>query len=234
MKRNSLWLVNCLGLVLLVCTSQASASTKSIMQGLQFKPYFGWEYLYEHIKGNGTWGEFMPANLNSQEFFVGNRYHKNFGIEIGYYHTLKKTQSSAYVSSFMGVPTNGNPIIIGQMRNEGFSFDWDIYIPLDPKFNIMGIIGLVTYHPDIQIFVNDSSALSTALSQVTGRNTTLLRLGVGLEYEEKHWGARTRVMWDQTQKLYVNVYGANSAASGVTKDAFKQACIFTAGIFYIF
>lgn len=234
MKRNSLWRAVYLS-ALLTLASCGSAHATNIFQGLEFKPYFGWEYQYEHIKGNSTWGAFIPANLSSQEFFVGTRYHPNFGLEIGYYHTLKKSVNSVRLSNFNSVVDNtGDTLAIGEMSNEGFCFDWNVYFPLDPNFNIMGIIGLVTYHQNIEIYTAGGTALASALSQVTPKNHTLLRLGVGLEYEKKHWGARMRALWDQTQKLTVNLNSPNSEALGINNDPFKQACIFTVGIFYIF
>lgn len=216
-------------------TKTPQAEKTSLFQALQFKPYIGWEYQYEHIKGNATWGEFMPANLQSQAIFVGTKYHPNFGLEISYYHTLKKSQGSSYISAFMGTPDpSGDTLVIGQMRNEGFSFDWDVYFPLDPKFNIMAIVGIVTYQPNIQVYASGGTNLAAILSSVTPKNATMLRLGLGMEYEERHWGMRARVLWDQTQTMTVNVNNSSALQYGVQNDPFKQAFVFTAGIFYKF
>jgi hypothetical protein len=218
--------------LLIACSNQAQAT---IFQGLQFKPYVGWEYQYQHIKGNETWSEFMPANFSSQAFLLGTRYHPNFGLEVSYYHTFRKAQSSAYISSFNGtVDPSGTTLAVGQMRNEGFSFDWDLYFPLDPKFNFMGTIALVTYHPNMVIYTSGGTNLAAILGSVTPKNQVALRLGVGLEYEERHWGARARVLWDQTQTIYVNLNNSNAATYGVQNDPFKQAVTVTGGIFYIF
>jgi hypothetical protein len=235
MKMRLLRQVISISLMLLLPIGVAHAKQCALFQGLQFKPYIGWEYQYEHIKGNGTWGEFMPANFQSQAFFVGTRYHQNFGLEVSYYHTLKKSQSSAFITSFNGTPDpSGTTFVIGQMRNEGFAFDWDVYFPLDPRFNLMAIVGIVTYHPNILVQASGGTNLQNALQNVTPNNKAMLRLGLGLEYEERCWGARARVLWDQTQTMTVSLNNPSAPTFGVQNDPFKQACIFTAGIFYIF
>ncbi len=223
----------CLGL-LLAGASAGTVYAEAMLESLQFNPYIGWEYQYSHIKGNGPYTQFMPANFQNQAIFLGNKYHKNFGIEIGYYHTLKKSQDSDNLSSFGGIQANGATVVIGQMRNQGFSFEWDVYYPLDPFFNLMGIIGLVTMHPNIEIQTSPNTNLAQALRTVYGKNKTILRLGIGGDYEQKHWGARGRIFWDQTQSLYVNTDNVGAVFTTITPEAFKQTCTFTFGVYYKF
>lgn len=219
---------------LLASISVGSVSAGTLLESLNFNPYIGWEYQYQHIKGNGPYSQFMPANFQNQAIFLGNKYHKNFGIEIGYYHTLKKSQGSAELTQFWGIPANGSTFVMGQMRNQGFSFEWDVYYPLDKYFNLMGIIGIVTMHPNLEIYTSPNTNLATALRTVYGKNKTILRLGIGGDYEEKHWGARGRIFWDKTQNLYVNVDNVGNVFTTITPEAFKQACTFTVGIYYKF
>ena len=212
-------------LCLVVCPLQA----KTLFGSLELNPYLGVEYQYQHSARAKIWRKFMPADFNVTSVFFGNKYHKNFGIELGYYHTLKKSQNSATFADGLG----HNVTVFGQMRNKGFSFDWNIYYPLDVNFNLMGIFGLATYHPMIQV-VSDRTALGQAFSRISGRNKTIFRPGVGVEYFNKCWGARARILAPFTQELYVNVDKYGKQIVNLDKKAFKQTFLFTVGVFYIF
>lgn len=221
-------------LILLFALAAGTAQAKTLLGSLALDPYIGIEYQYEHIKGNSVWTEFMPANLQDGAVFLGNKYHKNFGIEIGYYHHLKKSQGSAIMDSFGSVPANGDTLVVAQMYTKGFSIEWDVYYPWDPNFNVFGLIGLVSIHPSINITTSGGTNLATALRTVKGNNRTVLRLGCGAEYVEKNWGARGKILWDHTQTLYVNVSRVGNTFTSITPDAFKQAVLATVGVFYRF
>jgi hypothetical protein len=222
-------------LLVLLLLASCLAHAKTVLQTLEFSPYIGVEYQYQHIKGTSPdWSRFMPSNFSNKGFFLGNKYHENFGIEIGYYHSLKKSQSSTLATKFGGVTASGTTLVIAQMRNKGFSIDWDIYYPLDSKFNIMAIVGFVTMHPKVEIYTAGSTNLGAALRTVSGRNKAIFRLGAGAELVEKNWGARMKFLWDDTQKLYLNVDQVGKFFPSITKYAFKQAITATFGLFYRF
>lgn len=238
MKWNFKWRNICLSVMLAMLTVASQAHAKTLLQSLAFKPYIGIEYQYQHIKGNTTWTQFMPANMQYDGIFLGNKYHENFGIEIAYYHSIKKSQGSAFLDQFGNVPANGDTLILAQMQNKGFSVEWDIYYNLDKlldkEFNVMALIGLVTMHPTINIYSNSGTNLSTAITTVHGKNATIFRLGAGAEFIQKNWGCRAKILWDHTEQLYVDNSNVGPTFTSITERAFKQAVGVTVGVFYIF
>lgn len=223
----------CLAIIVNLITIESVAAKDN---RFQFKPYAGVEYQYQHIKSNSGWhnGYFMPANFNNYGVFAGVKYHPNFGIELGYYHYINRSQAQNVLSSFEGQTASGETLVIGQMRMKGYSLDWNVHFQLDPRFNIFVLIGAVNYQPDLVILTSEGTNLGNALRTVTGRNETVLRLGFGMEYEEDWWGARARILWDRTQYMKLNVATAQQIFPGITPDAFKQSFVVTVGVFYRF
>jgi len=234
MKRNFGWSFVCVTAILIIGTGVAHATT--LLGSMSFNPYIGMEYQYQHIKANRDWTKVMPASFQNGAIFLGNKYHKHFGIELGYYQNYKKSYRLRSVNSFDGVVADApNAEVTTRLRLKGFSLEWDVYWPLDPNFNLIFISSLVTVHPDITIQSTGSgSDLATALTKVKGRNRTILRLGLGTEYVEKHWGARGRVLWDHTQHLHLEVNDAQAAYQSLTAKVFKQAITVTVGLFFRF
>lgn len=203
---------------------------------LKLEPYVGVEYQYQHIKANSTWHDaaILPANFNNYSVFIGTKYHPNFGIEFGYYHYFKYSQAQANVANFNGQAVPTNPLVIGQMRMRGFSADWNAHYFLDPKFNVFALIGAATYDPLLNFVTNDNSNFGQAISTVHAKNKTVLRLGVGAEYLEKWWGVRTRILWDRTQSLELDVSQAQPLFGAIPPQAFDQSFVVTLGVFFRF
>ncbi len=221
-------------LVLSLCSFNLLASHK--VGSITISPYLGVEYQYEHIKADSNWREILSANYNNVAIFVGAKYHKNFGFEIGYYHWIKVAQEQDQVTAFNNQAVNGNGVAPtkARMAFKGFSIDWDIYYPLDPNFNVYLILGLATMHPHFEFTSPASNNFGTAFNKITGNNRTVPRLGGGMEYVEKNWGARARVIWDYTQKMSLNVTSAQQNFAALYGRAFQQGILVTVGVFYIF
>ena len=133
------------------------------------------------------------------------------------------------------MPSKKVRAVIAEMRNKGFSLEWDVYYPIDAQFNVMASFGFITMHPNLEINATSSTNLGSALNKVKGRNKTIFRPGLGVEYLEKNWGARGRLLWDDTQKLYLNTDRVGATFfNALTPKAFKQTMTFTFGVFYRF
>lgn len=232
MKWNLNWQV--IGLVLACMMMHGQVSAKKLFCSMQMDPYLGIEYQYEHIKGNGDWNDVLPANFQNGAIFIGNKYHPNFGIEVGYFHFLKKSQAQNTLSKFNGAEQPSDTSLLAQMKVKGFSVDWNIYVPLDPNFNVFALIGVVAMHPRVQIYSDNTTDLANGMKLVKGRNKTIMRMGVGAEYVESWWGARARLIWDQTQRMQLNVTDAQVQFGPIFPYAFKQSMVVTVGLFYRF
>lgn len=213
-----------------------SSKPKRVIDSIKFAPYVGVEYMFQHIPTSADWHSagFMPSNLDVINGFVGFRYHRNFAIELGGYHTIRRSQAQSNVSEFEGQVASGDTLVIAQLENKGFSIDWTAHCFLDPKFNVFAIVGMANYQPQLTIIPSDGTDLGDALRLVSGHNTNVFRLGVGMEYLECWWGVRARVIWDNTQSMRLNVLEAQQIFSSISPRAFGQTILVTVGLFYRF
>jgi hypothetical protein len=235
MKRNLQLAKLGISIFLLCGTPQIFA--KNFLSSWVFKPYLGIEYQYEHIKAANDYHLLLPANYQSANLFLGTRINKYIGLEIGAYRSLKNNQMQSAVPGFNNQEssTSAETTAIGANNQfNGFSFDFDLYYELDPKFFIYADLGVVTMHPDLTVFASNNSDLGLALPLITGRNAVVPRLGFGLEYLEKHWGMRTRLFWVYTQYMDVNANAARALYPSISNYAWLQAVQSTVGIFYRF
>lgn len=209
---------------------------KRVIDSIKFAPYVGVEYMFQHIPTSADWHSagFMPSNLDVINGFVGLRYHRNFAIEFGGYHTIRRSQAQSNVSEFEGQAATGDTLVIAQLENKGFSIDWSAHCFLDPKFNVFAIVGMANYQPKLNILTSENTDLGTALRLVKGHNTNVFRLGVGMEYLECWWGVRARVIWDNTQSMRLDVIEAQQFFSSISPRAFGQTILVTVGLFYRF
>ncbi len=225
-----------ISLSLFLLCSANTVMAASCLDGFFFKPYLGLEYQYEHIKSKGAYHLLLSANFQYGNLFLGAKYHKNFGVEIGYYRSLKTSQNQFQYTSWGGQYAGGVASSISRTSFKGFSFDWNAYYKLDPEFNVLASLGLVTMHETLTNSATGAQPLSTAIGTITGRNTTVPRLGGGAEYiYNNHWGLRSRIFWVYTQNIKLNVSAAQTTDPGhnFPSKAYLQAVEATVGVFYI-
>src|SRR5581483_6345214 len=119
MKRNLFSQQISLCMVMLCLSGVASA--KTLLNSLQFKPYLGLEYQYEHIKPAKNYRNILSADVQTGNFFVGTRFLKSLGLEIGYYRTLKVAQQQTVVLSFNGQSASAPTALLTRTSFKGFS-----------------------------------------------------------------------------------------------------------------
>lgn len=221
--------------VLLLCASSA-ISARTLLNSLQFKPYMGLEYQYEHIKPALNYRNILSASAQTGNFFVGTRFLKALGLEVGCYRTLSVAQQQTVTTSFNGVPDAAPTAVLSRSSFKGFSIDFAGYVPLDPNFNVSFIGGFVTMHPTITFETpgGTNTALGRAFMAIKTKNRTVPRLGMGLELLKQHWGLRSRIFWVYTQDIQFNVQAAQTFYPSITPNPYVQAIQITAGIFYRF
>ncbi|HSX20684.1 MAG TPA: hypothetical protein VLG38_06155 [Gammaproteobacteria bacterium] len=228
-----------LGCALLCCTNPAWANAawgKSILNFITFQPYLGLEYQYEHIKPALNYQNILSADAQTGNFFVGTKVNCRFGVEIGYYRSLKTAQQQFNPFGFALQPDVAQSSLYTRTSFKGFSIDIAGYVPLDPDFNVSAIAGFVTMHPTMTFGALDVSAskLAQAFVLIKPKNRTVPRLGIGLELLKKHWGLRSRIFWVYTQDMKLNVKAAQAIFPAITPNPYLQAVQVTAGLFYRF
>lgn len=233
MKRIFIKHLVCCCIFLLCLVGNASGAQKKY-DSLFFKPFLGLEYQYEHIKARGAYHLLLPANFQYGNLFVGAKVHKNFGMELGYYRSLKTSQNQFQFYDWGGSEVSGLTASIARTSFKGFSFDANIYYALDPYFNVFAVLGVATMQETLTASGTGSSDLAPALSLLSGRTSTVPRLGMGVEYIEKHWGMRGRLLWAYTQNIKLDVSDAQVVYPPLYSKAYLQAIMATVGFFYIF
>lgn len=224
------WRKAYLGFLLMCLISSANAG--SYLNCLFFKPYLGIEYQYEHIKSRDPYHLLLSANFQYANLFLGAKYHKNFGVEIGYYRSLKTSQNQFQFYNWGGSLASGITAAISRTSFKGFSFDWSAYYQLDPDFNVFASLGLVTMHETLEAYATGSSDLAPAIGLLTGKNTTVPRIGGGVEYLYGHWGLRSRLFWVYTQNVKLNSAAAQAIVPTIKNNPYLQAIEATVGVFY--
>lgn len=195
-------------------------------------PYFGVEFQWHWAKGNKDWDNFLPQDYNQYGIFLGNKYHPNFGFELGYYKTFSAAGKYNATTHFNGQPSNGLTETHFNIKRSGFTLDFDIYKEFDKEFNGYLIIGLATVHTQVDIAILDQIAtdLGTSLKTITGKNRAVFRLGLGVEYIQERWGARARLVWEANSNERFNVDNVASNFT-ITDKPYINGTTFNVGIF---
>ncbi len=241
MKWNLAIRKSCLS-VLIMLLLVGNATEAAVVKSITLEPYIGAEYQYQHIKPNINYHPIISANFETGAAFIGTKFSKHLGAELGYYKSLKASQQQALISGFGNFSDIAFTEVLSRTHIKGFTADLDIYYALDAKFNIYAVLGFATMHPTISIHATTpagqtftESFLQDALPTIKGKNTTVPRLGMGVEYIEQLWGIRMRVLWLNTQKLRYNVAVAQAdVGNAIGPRPYLQSIQVTAGIFFRF
>lgn len=122
-------------------------------QEINFKPYVGFDlqksvYNYNNnydiggglaLNGNAI----LEDSLNGLNIHVGNRFHKYFGAELGYFRT-KEESKSIVNGTTVGPATVATADFTTDVKMHGFTLDALGYYPIDEaeKFELIGTAGL--------------------------------------------------------------------------------------------
>ncbi len=211
-----------------------TAMAEYCVKSFSFQPYLGLEYIYEHIKPAKPYREFLSANFQNGNFFIGTRINNKFGLEVGYYRDLKSSQQQNQTFSFNDQQASGLTATLTQTSFKGFSIDFASYFSLDEHFYASLIAGFATMHPTMTFDAYNGTDLASAWVLIKGKNRTVPRLGFGLELLTKHWGLRSRVFWVYTQGMKLNVTDAQALFPAISGSPYGQAIQLSVGVFYRF
>ncbi len=201
---------------------------------ISFQPYLGLEYQYEHIKPAKAYRNYISANFQYVNFFLGTRMNSWFGVEAGYYLDVKNNQQQNQAFQFNGQQASAITSTVVDSKYKGFSIDCAGYYQVDSDFHASLILGLMTMHPTMSFSSPSNTNLGKAFDVITAKNNTVPRLGFGLDLLTKHWGCRTRIFWVYTQNVKLNVAQAQTTFAAITAYPYAQAVLATAGIYYRF
>ena len=219
--------------IILIGTSLYMGQVSAYQFRPEFKPYIGAQYRFQHTKGEGDWTSLIPQSFHSGALIVGNRFHHNWGVEIGYYQQLKTSEHVDYSNIFFGTNAGGVTVSTATVKRRGFLLDFLGYLPLDPQFSGVGSVGVMSAKHDFSIKSTNGTNLATGFNSVTGKNAMFPRLGIGGEFIEKFYGVRGMVHWENTARLKINI-DSMSGFPNTPDKPYKNGLSASLTVFYKF
>ncbi len=202
-------------------------------------PYIGADYYQPWMKGSRDWNNIFPTTFPGFSFYLGTKFHPNFGLEVGYDGSVnkKKEWSLPAGTAFFGQTVGTSIAGTTKIRRSGGHFDVLMYLPIVETLEFMGSIGFGWLQPKIKTTFSaapGASSLSSALASVSGEGRGLLRIGLGLSYMATDMvGFRAKVGWESTSTLRVKGNQA-FADAGLIPKAFKGSTAMSVGAFVKF
>lgn len=152
-----------------------------------FKPYVGVDlqrtivdYNNDYDIGGGlalNGNTILEDGLNGFNVHVGNRFHKNFGAELGYFRTFSESKSTSAGES-VGPGTVAGSDFSTKVKLQGITLDALGYLPLgaSEKFEVIGTAGISWIDGEIESTVPGVGTAST------DENEFGFRIGGGAQY----------------------------------------------------
>jgi len=139
----------------LLCTAAmlAAITLPAQAQEINFKPYVGFDLQRTNIDYNDNYdiggglalngNTILEDSLNGFNVHVGNRFHKNFGAELGYFRTKEESKSIA-AGSTVGPGTVAGADFTTDVKIQGITLDALGYLPLgaEKRFELIGTAGV--------------------------------------------------------------------------------------------
>ncbi len=201
------------GLVILGMVVSAGNVNAEIMVDLT--PYIGAEYSQIWMKGRGNWSDVFPRRgFSGGGVYVGSKFHRNFGVELGYdISTRKKRDWELFpgIPFFNGVTTekiNARTTV----RRHGGHIDLIGFLHITECLEFIGSAGVGWVKPKVFIStvlssngLASSSLVAKGLTNISSRGRGVFRLGFGLSYMVTEVaGVRTKFSWENTKTLRIN------------------------------
>lgn len=121
----------------LTTAALAALTTTAQAQDMAWNPYIGFDLMHNKVNyGNDNiagiafnWGDELDDKLNGLHLHVGNRFHPNFGMELGYFRTEEGSKNQNIDLSAL-TATPGDVFSGTKVRLQGFTLDALGYIPV--------------------------------------------------------------------------------------------------------
>ncbi len=210
----------------LLCTAAilAAITTPARAQEVTFKPYVGFDLQRTNVNYNDNYdiggglavdgNTILEDSLNGFNVHVGNRFHKNFGAELGYFRTKEEGKSIA-AGSTVGPGTVAAADFTTDVKIQGVTLDALGYLPLDAKgqFELIGTAGLSWMKGEVKATVPGAGSADVDESEIGFRG------GAGAQFNFTN---------------QVNVRGLARYQSADFKDVADNAWTYSLGLNYSF
>jgi len=205
-------------------------------------PFLGVDYTQTYMRARNNWNLIYPNQYPGASFYVGTRFHENFGVELGYDWSARRSRdfSLANGSKFFGGTITSPNGLVGKakIRRTGGYLDVLGAIPVAECTELFGTVGFGWVQT--QIFSSFSSEVagatptSSAITSVSGKGRGVFRVGVGgIFMVTDVVGVRAKINWASTSTLRLK---GNTAFNNLGYDTkgFKGSTTLLAGLFVRF
>lgn len=184
-------------------------------------PYVGLDYKQTEVKNKNNWYHNFTKSFPGASVYAGSRFHKHWGVELGYDWARKKSHAGTHAS-----PEDFR----SHLSFRGARLDVNAYWPMKEHVEWIGVLGLVAMKTRVAF---DNQALDTAnarlFSQMSAGTKTMGRLGLGLQYMgADQMGVRGLLRWENTSRIRLR----GKALSEGQQRPFKDSISLNLGLFY--
>jgi hypothetical protein len=205
-------------------------------------PYLGVDYTQTYMRAKNNWNLIYPNQYPGASFYVGTRFHENWGVELGYDWSARRTHDftlpngSKFFAGTITSPKGLSGTI--KLRRTGGYLDALGAFPVAECVELFGTVGFGWVQTQIFSSFNSEvpggSLTSSAITSVSGKGRGVFRLGFGgIFMVTETVGVRAKINWASTSTLRLKGNAAFTNLGYETK-AFKGSTALLAGIFVRF
>lgn len=213
----------------------AAVSAGAAEARLIFEPFAGVDCYHAWSEPKGLYQDIFNKSNPGAAGYLGAKFHRFLGLEIGYINTNRKRTIAPNSALFLpGTTITGT---VKQIREEGY-IDLDIFVPVGiPCLELFGSVGYGIVKPKI---FTDFTAPNTGIgagpsinliNSLTVKAKGVFRTGLGLRYmATDRVGVRGKFGWEGTSGLQIENPAAVTAA-GLSDKPFKNSWTINLGVF---
>jgi hypothetical protein len=220
----------------------AFLSAGSAIADTDMFPYVGIDYTQTYMRAKNSWNLILPKDYPGASFYVGTRFHENFGLELGYDWSARKTKNFTLPngSAFFGGRITSPGALSGntKIRRTGGYVDVLGAFPVAECVELLGSVGFGWVQPKIVTSFTTEAAgatpASSAISSVSGKGRGVFRLGIGgIFMVTEMVGVRAKINWASTSTIRVKGNAVFNSL-GYDSRAFKGSTALAVGAFVRF
>lgn len=229
-----------IGKRLVLASALLAASTANA--DMDMFPYLGVDYTQTYMRAKNSWNLIFPNAYPGASFYVGTRFHENFGLELGYEWSARRKNNFALPNGsgfFGGTITSPNGLSgTTKIRRTGGYLDVLGTLPVAECVELLGSVGYGWVQTKIETSfsseVAGASAASSAIASVSGRGRGVFRIGIGgIFMVTEMVGVRAKINWASTSTLRVKGNALFNSLGYDTK-AFRGSTALVVGAFVRF
>lgn len=210
----------------------------------RFNIILGADVKLANLNSKWPWNQIFPQTYTGGSIYIGTRFYKYYGLEVGYDFLPRTTRNVSLLRSgtFFNVPVPSDFGVTTQISVREWRADFNLYWPVqdDESFTLLAALG-VGYFKTIlngNLRPNNNTIFNTVITGTKINPLYVWRFGLGFQSMLTNTlGIRALVRWEGTSKLTITGnanFNGLLTASGVTNNPFKNVVVVNVGFFTMF